>query len=349
MVLSNSSVTAGFYQPAEWEPHRAVWLAWPSHADLWQELLASTQSEFTELCRAIVDVDNSGVARGESLEVLVPDKVARAEAEVALRGLPVRFQQIPFGDIWLRDTAPLFLKSAEGRRATVRFAFNGWGGKYVLPYDNEVASEIAKRIDAPSFDESWVLEGGSVEVDGEATCLTTEQCLLNPNRNPQLTRAQVELNLRRTLGVEKILWLKEGLLNDHTDGHIDTIARFTSPGVVVCMQPQTKDDPNFAVLNNIALELEKMVDACGRVLQVVRVPSPGAIVDADGHVLAASYVNFYVGNTTVVVPTYGSPFDEAAVSAISKCFPGRRTVGRSARAILSGGGAFHCISQQEPL
>ena len=191
-------------------------------------------------------------------------------------------------------------------------------------------------------------EGGSFFVDGEGTLLTTEQCLLNPNRNPGMSQADLEAALREGLGAQKVLWLDEGLLNDHTDGHIDTLARFVAPGVVVCMEARDPADPNAATLARLAADLEAMTDAQGRRLRVVRIPSPGAVLDEAGELMPASFVNFYIGNRTVVVPTYGTPFDDEAVAALAPLFPGRRVAGRSARAILSGGGAFHCITQQQP-
>lgn len=338
-----------FYQPAEWAPHASVWLAWPSHAELWQENLADTQAEFVALCEAIVDRDpQSGSPRGESLDVLVPTADAKSAAEKALGHLPARFHQVPFGDIWLRDTAPIFVTNGK-ETAAACFRFNSWGEKYNLPHDSEVSLNVAKKSGLRAFEFPFVLEGGSVEVDGEGTCLTSEQCLLNPNRNPGLSREDLEARLKEALGVSKVLWVRDGLLNDHTDGHIDTIARFSAPGVVLCAEPSGADDPNFEVLNQIAGDLESMTDARGRKLRVVRVPSPGRVRDEDGSIMPASYLNFYIGNSTVVVPTYGSHYDTLAVAAIAKEFPGRRVVGSSAKSILTGGGAFHCISQQQPL
>lgn len=341
---------SSFRQPAEWEPHRATWLAWPSHPELWQEDLPETRSEFVELCRAIAEPeqrDDQRDSNGEKLEILVPDSDAQGLARIELAGLPVRFHRIPFGDIWLRDTAPIFVKSGE-TVATVQFHFNGWGGKYSLPHDDQVAARVAKVAHLPSFQQNWILEGGSVEVDGDGTCLTTRQCLLNPNRNRGMSQTEIEERLMASLGVKKILWITEGLLNDHTDGHIDTLARFTAPGEVVCMEASGSSDPNAAVLAQIRKELLSFVDARGRKLQVKTVPSPGKVTDALGKILPASYLNFYISNRTVVVPTYGSPVDHDAVEMIGHLFPGRRTIGASAKAILSGGGAFHCITQQEP-
>lgn len=335
--------------PGEWEKHSAVWLAWPSAADLWGEGLRPAQNEFVELCRAIADVDaKTGTARGEKLNILVPTAEIGAEAETRLKGLPVRLHLIPFGDIWLRDTAPLFLLDPRGDVASVRFQFNGWGEKYVLDHDSEVSSQIARASFHRQFEIPWVLEGGSVEFDGEGTCLTSRQCLLNPNRNPGMSQSDLEAGLRESLGAEKILWLGDGLLNDHTDGHIDTIARYIAPGKVLCMEAAGDDDPNREVLAQIESDLRGMIDARGRKLEVGLVPSPGAVLNDEGEVMPASYLNFYIANTTVIVPIYGRPNDQAAVAKIAEFFPGRRTVGLMAKAILSGGGAFHCISQQEP-
>ncbi len=327
------------HQPAEWEEHEACWLAWPSHGDLWQEDLETTRQEFTALCRAI---------SGERLEILVPDAENKSLAEKALRGLNARFHLIPFGDIWLRDTGPIFLWGKNGEVEAARFTFNGWGGKYVLPFDTEVSTAISKITGFPSHTFPWVLEGGSLDVDGKGTCLTTRQCLLNPNRNPKLNQGQIEGGLRQALGVTKVLWLHDGLLNDHTDGHIDTIARFIKPGVVLCMHPSGSDDPNAHVLQAIEKDLKSMSDAHGRKLEVLTLPSPGKVVDEENEILAASYVNFYISNESVVVPQYGQPNDSVAVQAIAELFPGRKTVGVSAKSILTGGGAFHCITQQQP-
>lgn len=338
-----------FRQPAEWEWHEAVWLAWPSHGELWQENLPGAQAEFRAFCQAIADLDPvTGIPRGERMNILVPHNEARIEAARQLSGLPVRFHEIPFGDIWLRDTAPIFLKGSRGRKATASFRFNGWGGKYDLPHDPEVSARVALASGLPAFTFPWILEGGSVEVDGDGTCLTTRQCLLNKNRNSGMTESDIERGLRDVLGVSKVLWFGDGLLNDHTDGHIDTIARFSTPGVVLLMRAVDRDDPNRDVLEALVKEAKSMVDARGRKLELRFVPSPGAVLDEDGRLMPASYLNFYLSNTSVIVPTYGSRYDQEAVRAIAACFPDRQTVGLSAKAILSGGGAFHCISQQQP-
>ena len=327
--------------PAEWAPHAATWVAWPSHEDLWQENLVPAREAFARLVAAI--------AEGEIAEVLVLNDVGEATARRALPREGVRYHRVPFGDIWLRDTAPLFLSGPRGETATARFAFNGWGGKYVLDHDDEVAERIARRVDLDRrFTLPFVLEGGAVDVDGEGTVLTTRQCLLNPNRNPSMDEAAIEHAVAGALGVEKVLWLGDGLVNDHTDGHVDTVVRFVAPGLVVAMEPRSDDDPNRDALRALLRELGAMVDARGRRLEVATVPSPGRVVDEGGRVMPASYVNFYLANAAVVVPTYGCPFDAEAVECIGALFPGRRAIGVDARAILSGGGAFHCITQQQP-
>jgi agmatine deiminase len=338
----------GFRQPAEWESHQAVWLAWPSHRELWQDNLQTAQDEFYGLCEAISDIDPmTGKARGEFLNILVPSLAEKEEAEQKLKNLPHRLFEIPFGDIWLRDTAPIFLKDGKTLAAAC-FKFNGWGEKYIMPGDSQVAERIASQSQARPLRFSFILEGGSVEVDGEGTVLTSRQCLLNMNRNPEMDQAQVEKEVCKALGGQKVLWLQDGLLNDHTDGHIDTIARYVGPAKVLCMKATSVDDPNKEVMEKIARDLLQFVDAKGRPLTVGFVPSPGRVLNEDGELMPASYLNFYIGNTTVVVPTYGMPSDQAAVKAIGEWFPTRRTVGRPAKTILTGGGAFHCISQQQP-
>jgi agmatine deiminase len=329
--------------PGEWSPHDATWVAWPSHVDLWQDSLGPVRAAFARLVAAI--------AEGETVEVLVPDEEQERQARSLLHRLPadgVRYHRIPFGDIWLRDTAPLFLRGSRGEGGevgTVRFAFNGWGGKYVLENDDRVAERIAMAcgIDGPrAFAMPFVLEGGAVEVDGEGSVLVTRQCLLHPNRNGRVEAKTVEGWLRDALGVERVLWLGDGLLNDHTDGHVDTVVRFVRPGVVLAMEARSSEDPNRAALAALVRE------ASAHGLEVLRIPSPGRVVDADGRVMPASYVNFYVANAAVIVPTYGSPWDDEAVERVGALFPGRRTVGIDARAVLGGGGAFHCITQQQP-
>ena len=332
-----------YQPPAEWSVHDAVWLAWPSHRELWEDGLEAVQAEFVSLCRAIADAGG-----GETLRILVLDESGARAVRAALGDFRIDVQIAPFGDIWLRDTGPIFASDERGRRVAHRFRFNGWGERYRLPGDENVAPFVARASNAAALEQSLVLEGGAVEFDGEGTLLTTRSCLLNPNRNPGLSPSEVEAQLIAAFGVDRVIWLGEGLLNDHTDGHIDTLARFVAPGRVVCMAPSGDDDPNADVLHQLRTDLEAAVDARGRRLHVCTIPSPGRVVGSTGMILPASFVNFYIANTTVVVPTYGTAYDEAAVAGLAALFTDRRVIGSSARQLLQGGGAFHCITQQQP-
>ncbi|MBS0386147.1 MAG: agmatine deiminase family protein [Proteobacteria bacterium] len=322
--------------PPEWAPHKAIWTAWPSAADLWGEDLEPARLEVAAMIRALYDE-----GRGDTMRVFACGREAEASARLALRQSA---EIVPgaFGDIWFRDTGPIF-----ARGGAVGFKFNGWGGKYQLSHDTEVADQIARAAGVELARHDFVLEGGAVEMDGEGTLLTTRQCLLNPNRNADWDEARAEAALKRALGVERILWLDEGLANDHTDGHIDNLARFVAPGRVVCQQAYGDDDPNADVLDEIALTLAAMKDAQGRKLEVIRIPSPGLVVDEDADAVPASHMNFVIGNSTVVMPIYSDSGDDA-VNALGALFPGRKVVGLSSHAILTGGGSFHCITQQEP-
>lgn len=326
--------------PAEWAPHAATWVAWPSQANLWRENLDPARASFARLVSAI--------SEGETAEVLVPDEAQEALARSSLPEKNVRLHRVPFGDIWLRDTAPLFVVGPAGACGSVRFAFNGWGGKYVLDEDDRVAERIATIVGQRSFESTFVLEGGAIDVDGEGSVLTTRQCMLNPNRNGSVKESDVENVLRRWLGADQVLWLTSGLLNDHTDGHVDTLVRFVRPGLVVAMEPRADDDPNRDTLRELVRDASLLRDARGRRLEVVRIPSPGRVLDRDGRVMPASYVNFYLTNASVVVPSYGSPWDDEAIERIGGLFPERRAIGIDARALLTGGGALHCITQQQP-
>lgn len=321
--------------PPEWAPRRALWTAWPSAADLWEDDLEPARDEVAAMVKAL--------SPGERVRVLAsgPEAVASAVARVGT----AKVIDAKFGDIWLRDTGPIFAR--EKRKAVaLGFIFNGWGGKYVLDGDANVAGRVAEEARVEFRPNHFVLEGGAIEMDGEGTLLTTRQCLLNPNRNENWTEAKAETALNDALGVSKVLWLDEGLANDHTDGHIDNLARFVAPGVVVCQAPYKKD-PNAAVLDRIFEALTQMVDAKGRRLRVHRIPSPGLVLGDDDEAVPASHMNFIIGVKTVVVPIYSDSADEA-VRGLGALFPGRQVVGLSSNAILTGGGSFHCITQQEP-
>ena len=328
--------------PAEWSPHRAMWLGFPSHADLWQEDLEPAQDEVAALARALAGPG------AERVRLMVHGAAAEAAAKARLGDVAgVEIVRGLFGDIWFRDTGPIFVKDGDQDLAQ-GFVFNGWGGKYELPYDDQVAEQIASASGAPLEVNGFVLEGGAVDHDGFGTVLTTGQCLLNPNRNTDWTETQAEAALASALGAKKVLWLGDGLENDHTDGHVDNLARFVAPGVVACPIAWGQDDPNAMVYDETARRLSSMTDARGLALQVMRVPSPGRLENEDGEVIPASHMNFLIANQAVIVPIYDEGSGAFAVEALRSLFPERRVIGLKSNAILTGGGSFHCISQQEP-
>ena len=319
--------------PPEWAPHEAVWIGFPSDPELWLADLKAAEREVADFAAAVH-------AEGEGEPVWLV--AAHEDAAAAARELAPFARVIvePFGDIWLRDTGPIVVSSGKQRRA-LGFEFNGWGGKYELPGDEDIGERLAAAAGLPFSKADWVLEGGAIDQDGSGCVLTTEQCLLNPNRNPGLLREDIEMRLARDFGFERVVWLGSGLLNDHTDGHIDNIARFVAPGRVAIPTPAA-DDPNEAIYLSAAKRLREAR------LDLVTLPSPGRIEGAEGDVIAASYMNFYIGNSAVVVPQYGVPNDSAAVTVVQALFPDRQALGLRADHILTGGGSFHCISQQVP-
>jgi agmatine deiminase len=331
--------------PAEWAPHKAIWTCWPSASDLWLEDLEPARAEVGAMIKALIATTPEGGA-GDVVHVLASGPEATANARAALPSV-VHVHDVPFGDIWLRDTGPIFARAGDSKVA-LRFGFNGWGGKYDLDHDDTVGDAVASLSHTPAQIADFVLEGGAVDHDGEGTVLTTRQCVLHPNRNGDWTQEAAEEHFANALGAQKILWLGDGLLNDHTDGHVDNIARFIGPGRVMCMEAYGDDDPNRDVLDAIAADLAQMTDASGRKLEVVRIPSPGLVTDEDGEAIPASHMNFIIGNASVVMPHYGTPSADPALRAIAAAFPGRRVVGINSTAILTGGGSFHCITQQEP-
>jgi agmatine deiminase len=316
----------------EWAPHQAVWIGFPSAADLWLEDLAPAQAEVAAFAAAA-----HADGKGEQVWLVAADDAAAAVARSLAPFARVIVE--PFGDIWLRDTAAIILGTGADRRG-VDFGFNGWGGKYDLPGDDTIGERLAAEAAIPCSRSDWILEGGAIDGDGTGTFLTTEQCLLNPNRNPGFDRDEVASRLKRDVGATRVVWLGEGLLNDHTDGHVDNLARFVAPNRVAIPEATT-EDPNASAYADAA---EALLDAD---LEVVALPSPG-LVERDGEIIPASYMNFYIGNAAVVVPLYGAPNDNAAVEAIQQLFPDRTAIGLRADHVLTGGGSFHCISQQVP-
>lgn len=325
--------------PAEWAPHRAMWLGFPSHGELWEENLDPAQDEVADLARALAGPGE------ERVRLMVCGDEAEAAARKRLDGVAgIEIVRALFGDIWVRDTGPIFREDGKA----IGFRFNGWGGKYDLEGDDQVAAQIAAASGAPLVANDFVLEGGAVDHDGWGTVLTTRQCLLNPNRNPGWDEAAAEAALREALGARKVLWLGDGLRNDHTDGHVDNLARFVAPGVVASPVAWGKADPNAELYDETARQLAGMTSQRGAPLQVMRIPSPGWM-DGDGGPAPASHMNFIIANRAVIVPLYEDEKAGAfAVDAVQSLFPERKAIGLSSKAILTGGGSFHCITQQEP-
>jgi agmatine deiminase len=327
-----------YYQSAEWAKHSSVWIGFPSAPDLWLDDLEGAQAEVAAFARAVY-----ADGKGETVRLVCATEIAVEQAR-ALAGDFAEIVLAPFFDIWLRDTGPIIVSDGgqkDGGPTALDYRGNGWGGKYPSPLDDGLARVLCEQADMKREPRDWILEGGAIDVDGAGLLVTTGQCLLNPNRNPGLTRREIETRLCADLGVKDVLWLGVGLENDHTDGHVDNLARFVAPGVLALPEASRDDDPNAAVF----------ADAHARAkdwpVEIVTVPSVGRF-EVDGEAVPASHMNFYIGNAVVVVPTYGGPSDDAAVAAVAKLFPGRETVGLRANHILTGGGSFHCISQQVP-
>jgi agmatine deiminase len=318
--------------PPEWYPQDWLWIGFPHLADEWPGVLARAQEQIAAFAGAVAD-------SGQPVKLVVRDAAGRARAE-SLVPPSVDVTERVYGDIWLRDTGPLVLKRGS-QRVAKRFGFNGWGGKYVMAGDETIGADLAADAGLAIETHDWVLEGGALDGDGAGLVVTTEECLLNPNRNPQFSRAEIEARLASDLGFERILWLGKGLINDHTDGHVDNLARFVAPGVLALPRATGPGDPNAAIYADARARAETFG------VTVREVPSPGLVTTAE-RVEPASYMNFAVTTNLVVVPTYGSVHDDDGVTAIAELFPDRATIGLPADAILAGGGSFHCASQQMP-
>ncbi len=318
--------------PAEWARHEAIWTAWPSHPGLWKDELEGARAEVAAMVREL--------STGDTIKVLACGDEAVASATRSLAG-QAEVIAAEFGDIWLRDTGPIFAVAAN-ELVALRFAHNGWGGKFVLAGDDKVGDVVARAAAAPISRFDFILEGGALEHDGAGSILTTRQCLLNANRNTGWTQTLAETKLREAFHCKRVLWLEKGLLNDHTDGHVDNLARFVAPDTVVCQSASGDDDPNASLYDAIAEELRAMD------LNVHRIPSPGKTRNATGEVMPASHMNFIIGNEAVVVPVYNQQTGAGAVQALQKLFTGRRVVGLASNHLLTGGGSFHCITQQRP-
>jgi len=331
----------GYRMPAEWEPQHAIWLTWPHNELTWPDgMLDDVRATYIEIIRAL--------HTGQKIKLLVKDSDSQSAVRHTLEREGIGLTQVQFvllaaEDSWIRDYGPTFVVNPRERRlAMINWTFNAWGNKYDdLIADDRIPAELNKSLHLPIFEPDIVMEGGSIEVNSEGTVLTTEQCLLNGNRNPHLDRAQIEVYLREYLNVTKVLWLREGIVGDDTDGHIDDIARFVSNDAVLCAFEEDPADENHEILKE---NFERLVSFG---LNVQKLPMPGYIGDRHAR-LPASYANFYIGNEVVVVPVFGHANDTLALDVIQRCFSSRRVVGVHATAMVHGLGTIHCCSQQEP-
>jgi agmatine deiminase len=337
----------GYAMPAEWAPHRATWLSWPHNCETWPSQLARVQDIWL---RMIVEL-----APHEQVCLLVNDRGTENDVAARLRAARAVMENIAIlrvltVDVWMRDYGPTFVtRTAEKEPLACNdWIFNGWGGKYkAYEQDDGVAKEIATRLGVPVFAHPVVLEGGSIEVNGAGICLTTTQCLLHKNRNPNLSQSEIESFLQEALGVNQIIWLGDGIAGDDTDGHIDDIARFVNPATVVCVREANPRDENYAPLQENYERLLAARNASGAKLEVVSLPSP-APLGYEGTRLPASYANFYIANELVLAPVFGDPADVRALGILQEVFPGRKVVGLPCADVVAGLGAIHCVTQQEP-
>lgn len=332
--------------PAEWEPHAATWLSWPRRAGI---SFPDRYDAVPALWLTMVEA----LCAGELVHVNVSDDAHEAEVRALLASAPrvradrVVLHRIPTNEPWCRDHGPTFVVR-DAELALVDWRYNAWGGKYP-PYDDDdaVPARIAALLGVRAFHPGIVMEGGALDVNGRGTVLTTESCLLNPNRNPSLTRADIEGYLREYLSAPHVVWLGEGIAGDDTDGHVDDLTRFVAERTVVTVVEPDPADVNHRPLQENLRRLRAARDQDGRPLEIVELPMPSA-VEWEGQRLPASYANFYIGNDVVLVPTFADPHDVAALAILGRCFPGRRIVGIDGTALVWGLGAFHCATQQQP-
>jgi agmatine deiminase len=330
----------GYAMPAEWEPHRATWLAWPHNRDTWPGKFEPIVPAYERMVRTL--------SRYEPVHILAAG-AALGEAGSLVGSLPqVVLHEIPTNDCWIRDYGPTFVRDPSGAQAIVDWQYNAWGGKYP-PFDRDAqaAERIGRQLNLPRFAPPLVLEGGSIDVNGRGTLLTTDRCLLNPNRNPHLGRDQVEQYLRDYLGVRHVVWLAGDLAGDDTDGHVDQLARFVDPTTVVAAAEDDPRDDNYEPLRQLHADLAAATDQDGRPLTVLRLPLPRPKYFGE-HRLPASYANFYIANGVVLVPQFDDPADVAAADLLARCFPDRRIEPLPALDLVWGLGAFHCMTQQQP-
>lgn len=337
---------SGFTFPAEWAPHTATWLSWPHKEESWPGKIGMVYHNYCQFIKV--------VAEGELVRINVKDELmmAFAKQQLELVGADlsqIEFYEFPTNDAWCRDHGPAFLINAETReKVIVDWGYNAWGGKYP-PFDKDdlIPTRIAQQLGLPVYHPGIVMEGGSVDFNGAGTVLTTTACLLNPNRNPHLNKDQIEDFLRNYYGVQQVLWLGDGIVGDDTDGHIDDITRFVNEDTVVTVVEENKDDENYHILQENLEALKTMRLLNGKPLNIIELPMPDPVIYNDQR-LPASYANFYIANSAVIVPTYRCNNDARALSILQSCFPDRKVVGIDSTDIIWGLGSFHCLSQQEP-
>jgi agmatine deiminase len=332
----------GFRMPAEFEKQEVLWIAWPKNEDTWPGgMLKEVEKSFLEFVKLI--------SAGQKVKILTENK-EKLGGKLKSTGISlekIEFFEINYVDSWIRDYGPIFITDRK-RKAFVNWQFNAWGNKYDdLKQDNIIPQLLNKALKMPAFDQEMVLEGGSIEVNGKGTLLTTEQCLLNKNRNPKLSKEEIENNLKEYLNVSNILWLKEGILGDDTDGHIDDIARFVDENTVVCAYEDNENDGNHKILKENYGLLQNMKDQHGNPLKIVKLPMPDPVIIHETR-LPASYANFYIGNEAVAVPIFNCEKDKTALEILQKLFPDRKVRGIDAREMAYGLGTLHCSSMQEP-
>jgi agmatine deiminase len=334
----------GYRMPAEWELHFATWLSWPRREGI---SFPGSFDRVLPTLRAMVEA----LIESEQVCINICNDAHEAEAREVLRGLPMKriaFHRIPTNEPWCRDHGPIFLtRETDPKLAVVDWDYNAWGGKYPpCDLDEVVPTQVSEILDLPVFYPRMILEGGSIDVNGAGVLLTSESCLLNKNRNPQMSREQIEQRLRGFLGVSQILWLGDGIEGDDTDGHIDDLARFVSERTIVTVVEENRDDENYRPLQeNLARLREMKID--DRQIDIVTLPMPKRIVREDLR-LPASYANFYIANSCVLLPMFADPGDEIARSVLQKLFPSRQVVGIDCRELIWGLGTFHCLTQQQP-
>ena len=340
-ALPVTPAALGFSVPAEWSLHEATWMAWPHTEDLWVGgYLDGTRQEFAAFINTL--------ARYERVELLVANDECEQDARRRLSG-NIRFHSLDYSDVWLRDSGPIFVKNSAGENLITDWEFNGWGNKYDSAPDNKIPQYVARFLGAGFVSPGLVMEGGSLEPNGEGVILTTKQCLLSKERNPLLSQKDIEQALRSYLGAQKVIWLGDGLENDHTDGHIDTITRFTGPNTIVTCVCEDTQDPNHTVMAENLDILRSATDTHGKPFSIIELPLPRNRLELEGGRLAATYANFYICNGAVLVPQYDDPLDAQALEILKPLFPGRDVIGTPGRALITGGGSFHCVTQQQPI